>query len=309
MTPYHHAVRLRFIVLLVASAALAAACGSLTAPAATVNGSDISEEELRDELEAAAEFSALNPGVVQGLDLRGGNYERSAARGLLNERVVSDIFDDALTDLGGEVSEAERQLVGDSFAQLSSNEWLEIQFDRQTIQLALVRVLGEEAGLPADAEAWFAANGDELGLVCSSHILLETEEDAIAARSRVVDDGEDFATVAMDVSVGPTGPTGGDLGCGDPNQFVPEFAEAISVAEIGEITEPVETQFGWHVITVRARGADVDFADAEDVAQQAYEAERNTFVGPALTGVLAEADVTVASRYGVWDGTQIVPVG
>lgn len=302
-------MRLRLIVPLLASTLLVAACGSLTAPAATVNGDDITEEELRDELEVAAEFSALNPGVVQGLDRREGNYERGAATGLLNERVTSDIFDDALTELGGEVTEDERQQVGDAFGQLASNEWLEIQFERQTTQLALVRVLTEQAGLPADAEAWYEANGDQLGLACTSHILLASEDDAIAARSRVVDDGEDFAAVAMDVSTGPTGPNGGDLGCGDPAQFVPEFADAVRVAEIGEITEPVESQFGWHVIIVRARGADVPFADAVDAAQEAYEAERNAVVGPAFAELLAEADVSVASRYGAWDGTQIVPVG
>ncbi len=309
MRQYHHAVRLRLIVPLLASALLVAACGSLTAPAATVNGVDISEDDLRDELEVAAEFSTLNPGVVQGLDVRDGNYERSAARGLLNERISNQIFADALADLGGEVSEDERQQVGDAFAQLTSNEWLELQFERQVTQLALIRVLSEGAGIPPTVEAWYEQNGEELGLICSSHILLESEEDAIAARSRVVDDGEDLAAVAMDVSVGPTGPNGGDLGCGDAAQFVPEFADAIRAAEIGEITEPVETQFGWHVITVRARGADVPFADAADVAQQAYDAERNAVIGPSLTTLLAEADVSVASRYGEWDGTQIVPGG
>ncbi len=302
-------MRLRLTVPLLAAALVATACGSLTAPAATVNGVDIAEDELRDELEAAAEFSTLNPGVVQGLDRRDGNYERSSARGLLNERITSEVFAQALVDVGGEVSDAEREQIGDAFAQLTSNEWLEIQFERQVTQLALVRVLSEEAGIPPTVEDWYAENADELDLVCSSHILLLNEADAIAARSRVVDDGEDFATVAMDVSTGPTGPNGGDLGCGDPAQFVPEFAEAIRGAEIGEITEPVETQFGWHVITVRARGADVPFADAADVAQQAYDAERNSVVGPSITALLTDADVSVASRYGEWDGAQIVPGG
>lgn len=302
-------MRLRLIVPLLASALLVAACGSLTAPAATVGGVDITEDELRDELEVAAEFSTLNPGVVQGLDLRNGNYERGAARGLLNERISNEIFAAALDDLGGEVSDAEREQIGEAFGQLASNEWLEIQFERQATQLALIRVLGEDAGIPATVETWYEDNGDQLGLACSSHILLLNEEDAIAARSRIVDDGEDFAAVAMDVSTGPTGPNGGDLGCGDPDQFVPEFADAVRAAELGEITEPVETQFGWHVITVRARGADVPFADAAEMAQQAYDAERNAIIGPSLTALLADADVSVASRYGTWDGAQIVPNG
>ena len=170
-------------------------------------------------------------------------------------------------------------------------------------------MLSEEAGLPADAEAWYEVNGESLGLVCSSHILVAEEDEAVAARARVVDDGEDFAAVAMDVSIGPTGPNGGDLGCGDPSQFVVEFADALRVAEIGEITEPVQTQFGWHVITVRARGADVPFADAADIATQSYEAERNAVIGTSFNVLLAEADVHVASRYGVWDGAQIVPEG
>lgn len=306
-TAYHRSVRLRLILPLLASALLVAACGTLTAPAATVDGTDISEDDLRDELEAAAEFSTLNPGVVQGLDLQGVNYSRQAASGLLGERIASQVFSDALDDLGGAVSDAERDQLGEAFGQLVSNEWLELQFERQGTQLALIRVLAEEAGVPADVESWYADNAAELGLVCSSHVLLLTEDDAVAARARIVDDGEDFAAVAMDVSTGPTGPNGGDLGCGDPAQFVPEFADAVRAAELGEVTEPVETQFGWHVIVVRSRGADVPFVEAAEVAQQGYDAERNAVVGPALTDLLLDADVSVASRYGEWDGTQIVP--
>ncbi|MEO1064606.1 MAG: peptidylprolyl isomerase [Actinomycetota bacterium] len=302
-------MRLRLIVPLLVSAVLVGACGSLTAPAATVNGVDISEDELRDELEVAAEFSALNPGVVQGLDQQGGNYVRSSARGLLNERVTSEIFAEALDDLGGEVTEEERTRTGEAFAQLQSNEWLEIQFERQVTQQALVRVLTEEAGLPSDAEAWYELNGESLGLVCASHVLLSTEEDAVVARARVVDDGEDFAAVAMELSIGPTGPNGGDLGCSDPARFVPEFADALRTAEVGEITEPVESDFGWHVINVRARGADVPFADAAGLAEESFEAERGAVIGASINELLVEADVHVASRYGVWDGTQIVPEG
>ena len=80
------------------------------------------------------------------------------------------------------------------------------------------------------------------------HILLETQNDAnevIAA----LDEGADFAELATERSTGPSGPNGGDLGWFSPEQMVPEFSQAVSSLEDNAYSkEPVQTQFGWHVI-------------------------------------------------------------
>jgi peptidyl-prolyl cis-trans isomerase C len=93
------------------------------------------------------------------------------------------------------------------------------------------------------------ANAEEVTEFMASHLLVETEEEAISAKARI-DEGAEFADVARDVSTGPTGPTGGDLGWFGKGAMVPEFENAITLLDLGEVSDPFETQFGWHVATL-----------------------------------------------------------
>lgn len=81
----------------------------------------------------------------------------------------------------------------------------------------------------------------------ASHLLVETEDEALAAKERVTG-GEEFADVARDVSTGPSGPSGGRLGWFGSGRMVPAFEQATAELAVGEVSDPVETQFGWHVI-------------------------------------------------------------
>ncbi|MEL6582983.1 MAG: peptidylprolyl isomerase [Pseudomonadota bacterium] len=81
----------------------------------------------------------------------------------------------------------------------------------------------------------------------ASHILVESEELAADLITQLVD-GADFATLAQEHSIGPSGPRGGALGWFGPGQMVPTFDEAVQALEVGEVSAPVETQFGWHVV-------------------------------------------------------------
>lgn len=81
----------------------------------------------------------------------------------------------------------------------------------------------------------------------ASHILVETEEDA-AAIVEELKAGADFAEVAKAKSTGPSGPNGGALGWFGPGMMVPEFQSAVEALDVGAISGPVQTQFGWHVI-------------------------------------------------------------
>lgn len=78
------------------------------------------------------------------------------------------------------------------------------------------------------------------------HILVPTEDEAKAALKRVKG-GEDFSKVATEVSKDP-GSKGGDLGWFTKDRMVPEFGDAAAKLEPGQISDPVKTQFGWHVI-------------------------------------------------------------
>lgn len=84
----------------------------------------------------------------------------------------------------------------------------------------------------------------------ASHILVATEDEAKAAIKRL-EDGADFAELAKELSTGPTGPKGGDLGYFGKDDMVAEFADVAFSLKKGTYTkEPVQTQFGYHVIKV-----------------------------------------------------------
>lgn len=81
----------------------------------------------------------------------------------------------------------------------------------------------------------------------ASHILVETEEEAQAIKTEL-DGGADFAELAKQKSTGPSGPKGGELGWFSKGMMVPEFETAAVALQPGEISQPVQTQFGWHVL-------------------------------------------------------------
>ena len=86
--------------------------------------------------------------------------------------------------------------------------------------------------------------------VHARHILLSTEEEAMAAIAELAAGG-DFTEVAKAKSTGPSAAQGGDLGYFSKDQMVPEFATAAFAMKPGDIsTGPVQTSFGWHVIMV-----------------------------------------------------------
>jgi parvulin-like peptidyl-prolyl isomerase len=123
------------------------------------------------------------------------------------------------------------------------------------------------------SDALAATVGQSAPQVHAAHILLPTREAAEAARARVTEGGEDFAAVAREVSTDEsTAANGGDLGWFSREEMVAPFAEAAFALEPGAISEPVETEFGWHVIQVTERDPDRPLTDAQiNRLQQAAE--------------------------------------
>ncbi|MDE0538888.1 MAG: peptidylprolyl isomerase [Rhodospirillales bacterium] len=99
----------------------------------------------------------------------------------------------------------------------------------------------------------FLKENPPLDEVRARHILVETEEQARAVIVRV-GKGEDFGRLARELSTGPSGKVGGDLGYFTREKMVPEFSAAAFGLRPGDVTRsPVKTQFGWHVIKVEDR--------------------------------------------------------
>lgn len=91
--------------------------------------------------------------------------------------------------------------------------------------------------------------------VRARHILVDSEDQAKQVIARLTK-GEDFAKVSAELSKDPgSGKEGGDLGWFTKERMVPEFAEAAFKLEPGKLSDPVKTQFGWHVLKVEEKRA------------------------------------------------------
>ena len=83
----------------------------------------------------------------------------------------------------------------------------------------------------------------------TSHILVKTEDEAKKVLERI-NKGESFAKIAMEVSLCPSGKKGGDLGYFGRGRMVREFENTAFGLEKGQVSQPVKTEFGWHLIRV-----------------------------------------------------------
>ena len=86
----------------------------------------------------------------------------------------------------------------------------------------------------------------------ASHILVKTEEEAKKLYDEIKA-GKDFADAAAEYSLCPSGAAGGDLGFFCKGMMVKPFEDAVFALEVGEMSEPVETQFGWHLILLTGK--------------------------------------------------------
>ncbi|MCA1951991.1 MAG: peptidylprolyl isomerase [Hyphomicrobiales bacterium] len=115
---------------------------------------------------------------------------------------------------------------------------------------------GEKAAGEAAVRAYYDEQVKQLKPVeevRARHILVENEDEAKKVAARVKG-GEDFAKIAGETSKDPgSGKEGGDLGFFTKDRMVPEFAEAAFALKPGEVSAPVKSQFGWHVIKLEER--------------------------------------------------------
>lgn len=88
--------------------------------------------------------------------------------------------------------------------------------------------------------------------VRASHILVKTEQEAKDLYNEIKN-GKSFTEVAQEKSLCPSGQNGGDLGFFGKGMMVKPFEDAAFSLEVGELSQPVETQFGWHLIEVTGK--------------------------------------------------------
>lgn len=206
---------------------------------ATVNGTPITLGEMIVMKEAASQ------------DPQMGQMENAALYEIMLDQLIQQT---AVADAGKENAGVRAQL--------------EIQ-RRNTLAAAAITEVTKAQ--PTDAEIQAAYDGlfaaaEPTTEYSAAHILVETEDKAREIKAQL-DGGADFGTLAEQNSTGPSGPNKGDLGWFSADQMVVPFADAVKAMEKGQISDPVQTDFGWHVIRLN----DTRMRDApklEDVREQ-----------------------------------------
>jgi peptidyl-prolyl cis-trans isomerase C len=245
---------------------------------ATVNGKDITRTQLQDIFNAAVQSSGMNVADLSSAQQLGGYTQ------LLNDLIDRQLLLDAASkeeitseDVEAEIKKFKSQFpdeaIFDTQMKQAGMTPEKLQSDVRE-ELKIRRWMESQVKTPdvtdADAKSFYESNLKEFEqpeTVKASHILFMVDADAApevvkekqeaaqkaAARAK---GGEDFTTLAKELSEEPGAKeSGGDLGFFPKDRMVPEFANAAFAANLNDISEPVKTQFGWHVIKVTDKKA------------------------------------------------------
>jgi parvulin-like peptidyl-prolyl isomerase len=317
----------RFVPPLLLFVLVASACSALgQAPAATVNGSEISTEAIDGEIVAIRGNEQYMQALEQsyGVPTEGsggeGTFDAAFVAQYLALRVYHEIVADDLDARGIEI---EDETISDVRLGLEENidaalgdgtfasfppAYRDLIVRQQAIVATAEQAIRDEIG--DEPEQFFEDNPEEFTEVCISHILVglqggaspaEAQADALALRERI-EEGEDFATIATNESDDPGAASeAGSLGCGTRSslQFDPTFEEAAFALDEGELSQPVQTQFGSHLILVTERTAQ-RFADVQAQVPVLMRQLAEERVNEYFTDVVCEGNVTVNPRYGTW---------
>jgi peptidyl-prolyl cis-trans isomerase C len=246
MIPFHSALARRGLAVALGFGALLLAAGAASAEPkvlAKIDGVPITEEDVNDALED------IGPGLPQKLD--GPAREQYALDYLIDMKLVA------------KKAAADKMDSGAAF-----DRRMAYYHDKLAMQALLTDVAAKAATEENERKAYdeAAKANPPVPEIHARHILVPTEEEAKAALARVKK-GEDFAKVATELSKDPGG-EGGDLGWFTRDKMVPEFADAAFKLEPGQVSDPVKSQFGWHVIKVEEKRMKT-FPTFEQVKDQA----------------------------------------
>lgn len=293
---------------------------------AGVNGVGIQRSALDDAFgrvlnQYAATGRALGAG--DQLALRTQLIDQLIAEELLYQKGVAEGLEPDAEAIESEMARIRSQFPEDEAWQnaLEANNTTEAELRSDIVRNQLVQnVLAtfvQDDGPVSDAEvrSFYDENPalfEQGQQITASHILISTQgmtEDAdiqdARARAEAVRQellgGADFAETARQVSEGPSGPNGGSLGTFGRGQMVPPFEEAAFALEPGEISEVVQTQFGFHIIRVsnKTESSIVPLADVRAQVEQFLNQQRQAQAVDAYVDSLREAaDVVVFDGQG-----------
>jgi hypothetical protein len=302
------------LLLVVLVAFVVAACGPSKPEVARVGERDVAEADLRHAAALQRVLAELQGSTCGGQPVAGEPEGAACDRAALSSELLwlaVSGYADANDLTAGEsdaeeaVAQLETQVGADELRRalgardLTRDDLLELGRRILTIRAVRTAVAEERIGT-AELRAQYEERMLEFTVVQADHILLESEADAQSVYRRVRDATEaQFVALAKKESTEPgADESGGSLGSTAATQFVPEFANAVVALEPGEISRPVQTQFGWHVIYL----VDKEVTPFEEAKAGLLEPLADQEFSGWLEDRAADLGVEVNPRYGRFSG-------
>ena len=334
--------RLLVTVCLVALAGLvASACGdTIRPPAATVNGSQVSQGSLDLELKAIVGNAPYLQSIEQqGTTVRGtgrGTLDNGFVARVLTRQILLLLVHDELQHRRVTVEASDRAAARADVVQSVGGAGVLARFPtayqnvlvlRNAEVLRLERTLSKSELTDAAVKAYYDQHITEFTNTCVSHILFAAVDaqgqpnssltaqqiDQLKAQAAQVKaqiaGGADFAAMAKQYSKDPSNANqGGDLQCGPPGRFVPEFEDAMAKLQPGQVSDPVQTQFGIHLIKVTRRTAQPLEQVASEIRQRILDQnDAQVKLTDFLRKAVDKGKISVNPRYGHFAKTGPAP--
>ena len=306
----------RLAPVLLLAALFTSACGPFgESPAATINGKEITVDTLTAELKVIQSNKAYRGALEQAYKAtvagKGkGTFGTSFTAQILSLRIYYGLLEQSLAKQGVKITSADEQTARSSMTQQLASLGPKVftsfpaDYRKELVHNeALIEVAEKRATSGRGLQKYFEEHKAEFATACASHILVSTDNrSAAAAKLRAeqlkarIDGGEAFAEVAeSDSDDQGSKASGGELQCSPKGTYDTDFEAAEFALPVGKVSEPVKTQFGYHLIVVRSR-TDATLAD---VQSQVAQASFNDYLLELACG--EKTDVSVNPRYGTWD--------
>ncbi|MFB5663183.1 peptidylprolyl isomerase [Alteribacillus sp. HJP-4] len=260
---------------------------------AEVNNTALTEEEFVGELKAGYGQQVFNE-MVQNIIIQDKAEELEIGEDQVNEELES------FKESYGVEKNEELLTMLQTQLQLPVESMDDFKNDFLKPQIVMEQLAEEDVNIKEeDKEKYYEENKEDLVSVKARHILVEDEETADEVISELEDDG-DFAELAGEYSTDTASAAeGGDLGFFSRGEMVEAFDETAFSLEPGEISDPVESEFGFHIIEVQEKRE--SYEDLETDIEEALREEQSKLPEEVMQELMKDANIDVKeSSYEDW---------